>query len=886
MASTADDARGVDPRDAAAEVGGRPGRGRDRADPDRRPTSLAAEQTQRAVTARARRRARRASSSARSRDGDGRRDAAACLEPVADERSVHVRLRVGGERYALPIDERARGRRARRARAVPGAGAAVLGVRNLRGRCCRSSTSRACSRSRGDAATAARRRRRAGGPPRRAGGRRGHRRRRARGRRRADRGASTSAARSSRTGSSSAIVDVERLFGSLERAGGMSEPDASSWRSSATRRAGASTASSTRCWRSRAAAPRPTPSTRSSATRTRSRAPRAWSGSTEISAPRARHGGRCSTDARQRGCVATRADRSAAARRGRAAPCTSRAADEPNVELIAELDAPRRGGRQRRPARRSTSRRPPPRRRRREPLDPRPRGEDRPLLDLVGETVLHRRRLEHALGARTTAEAEALADELDAGERLLGDLKDAAIGMRTLPLSPRSRRRSRAPCATSPPRRASRSSSSSSGAETRARPRDPRGPLRAARPHPPQRGRARDRDARGARARRQAAARAPRAARRAARRHGRGHDRRRRPRGLPRRRSPRRAGRGSLADIAHAAGLLDRRRGQRHLRAAASGSTRSRTQVEAFGGSIEVRERAQRRGTQVILRLPLALALIDVLLVERGRQRLGFPLASVEEAVVARRDALARRARPRSSCAAGRSPLARPRGARWAPPAPTAGARRGAVVVLAASGRRVARHLRRPARRGGGRGQVASGRCSPPLVDVPRRRDPRRRPRSRCSSTRPCSCARSAGSRAARAPCGRRRSERARRCSSSRTRSRCASCSAASSRRPGYRVQTARDGRDALTPHRTRDADIDLVVTDVEMPEMDGIELDRADPRPRAPCSALPVVIVTSLRRGRRPQARASTPARTPTWSSASFDQHDLLETVERLVGR
>ena len=55
------------------------------------------------------------------------------------------------------------------------------------------------------------------------------------------------------------------------------------------------------------------------------------------------------------------------------------------------------------------------------------------VLDLVGETVLHRRRLEHALGAGPARQA--IADELDVGERLLDGLKDAAIGMRTLPLS-------------------------------------------------------------------------------------------------------------------------------------------------------------------------------------------------------------------------------------------------------------------------------------------------------------------------------------------------------------------------------------------------------------------------------------------------------------------
>ncbi|HZO37204.1 MAG TPA: response regulator, partial [Solirubrobacteraceae bacterium] len=99
----------------------------------------------------------------------------------------------------------------------------------------------------------------------------------------------------------------------------------------------------------------------------------------------------------------------------------------------------------------------------------------------------------------------------------------------------------------------------------------------------------------------------------------------------------------------------------------------------------------------------------------------------------------------------------------------------------------------------------------------------------------------------------------------------------------GYRVQTARDGKDALT-YLGRGEEIDLVVTDVEMPEMGGIELTqtiRADPER----STLPIVIVTSLgddgdrRRGIEAGADAYMVKRT-------FDQHDLLETVERLVGR
>jgi len=60
----------------------------------------------------------------------------------------------------------------------------------------------------------------------------------------------------------------------------------------------------------------------------------------------------------------------------------------------------------------------------------------------------------------------------------------------------------------------------------------------------------------------------------------------------------------------------------------------------------------------------------------------------------------------------------------------------------------------------------------------------------------------------------------------------------------GYPVVTARDGRDALTV-LDRDNQIALVVTDIEMPGLDGIGLTQAI-RASAARSSLPVVIVTS----------------------------------------
>jgi two-component system chemotaxis sensor kinase CheA len=99
----------------------------------------------------------------------------------------------------------------------------------------------------------------------------------------------------------------------------------------------------------------------------------------------------------------------------------------------------------------------------------------------------------------------------------------------------------------------------------------------------------------------------------------------------------------------------------------------------------------------------------------------------------------------------------------------------------------------------------------------------------------------------------------------------------------GYRVVTAGDGVAALQ-QLTVDADIHLVVTDLEMPEMGGLELLRRV-RSEPALTSLPVVVVTSLtseddrRRGLEAGADAYV-------TKDRFDQRALLDTVERLIGR
>lgn len=99
----------------------------------------------------------------------------------------------------------------------------------------------------------------------------------------------------------------------------------------------------------------------------------------------------------------------------------------------------------------------------------------------------------------------------------------------------------------------------------------------------------------------------------------------------------------------------------------------------------------------------------------------------------------------------------------------------------------------------------------------------------------------------------------------------------------GYRVRTACHGREALEAI-TNDGSFDLVVTDLQMPELDGLGLlaaIRADPAH----AMLPVVIVTSQSsdEDRRRGAEAGADAYI---IKDEFDQEALLATVDRLIGR
>lgn len=96
----------------------------------------------------------------------------------------------------------------------------------------------------------------------------------------------------------------------------------------------------------------------------------------------------------------------------------------------------------------------------------------------------------------------------------------------------------------------------------------------------------------------------------------------------------------------------------------------------------------------------------------------------------------------------------------------------------------------------------------------------------------------------------------------------------------GYQVKTAVDGLEAFTLLRTQH--FDLVVSDVEMPRLNGFDLTariRADKK----LAELPVVLVTALE-SREDQERGIDVGANAYLVKSNFDQSNLLEAVRRLA--
>jgi len=98
----------------------------------------------------------------------------------------------------------------------------------------------------------------------------------------------------------------------------------------------------------------------------------------------------------------------------------------------------------------------------------------------------------------------------------------------------------------------------------------------------------------------------------------------------------------------------------------------------------------------------------------------------------------------------------------------------------------------------------------------------------------------------------------------------------------GYRVTPTVDGRDALD--RLDTLDVDLVVTDVQMPRVDGFELTKAL-RGSTRFASLPIVLVTGM--GSDADRKRGLEAGADAYLvKSAFDQAELLATLVQLLGR
>jgi two-component system, chemotaxis family, sensor kinase CheA len=96
----------------------------------------------------------------------------------------------------------------------------------------------------------------------------------------------------------------------------------------------------------------------------------------------------------------------------------------------------------------------------------------------------------------------------------------------------------------------------------------------------------------------------------------------------------------------------------------------------------------------------------------------------------------------------------------------------------------------------------------------------------------------------------------------------------------GYKVATAVDGVDGYM--QLRGGHFDIVVSDVEMPRMDGFDLTakiRADKK----LAELPVILVTALE-SREDRERGIDVGADAYIVKRSFEQSDLLEVISRLI--
>ena len=96
----------------------------------------------------------------------------------------------------------------------------------------------------------------------------------------------------------------------------------------------------------------------------------------------------------------------------------------------------------------------------------------------------------------------------------------------------------------------------------------------------------------------------------------------------------------------------------------------------------------------------------------------------------------------------------------------------------------------------------------------------------------------------------------------------------------GYRVKTTVDGMDAFTALKSED--FDLVVSDVEMPRMNGFDLV-SKIRNSKKIAEMPVILVTGLE-SREDRERGIDVGANAYIVKRSFDQSNLLEVIKKLI--
>ncbi|HKB51972.1 MAG TPA: response regulator [Solirubrobacterales bacterium] len=493
------------------------------------------------------------------------------------------------------------------------------------------------------------------------------------------------------------------------------------------------------------------------------------------------------------------------------------------------------------------------------------------MLDAVGETVLYHRRLEHAL-EDTVHEGRQVSEELDVGERLLGDLQDSVVQMRTLPLS----------TITSPFPRAIRDLASEqdkeaelaiSGADTQLDRTILEGIsetivhlLRNAVAHGIE-----------APEERESAGKPP-MGRIDLRAHQRGgmvaievaDD----GRGVSAALLARAEEAGSLVDLLAKTGFSTVEE-VTEVAGRGVGLDAVKRSVESLGGGLEVQSEPGK-GTEVTLLLPLTLALMRVLLFELGGQAFALPMTSVGR-VVAVTDTTSLGNRPSIEIdgqVVRLSQLGELAGAAGKLP------ERAPAIVVESLGRRLAVACDEligeeevvikslgavlaglPGYLGAailGDGRIALLLDPNHLLKAPAEAMALDQPDE--TSERPPAQVLVVDDQFSARELQRSILEVA-----------------------GYRVEVAGDGREAL--RRIGEIpDLDLVLTDVQMPEMDGFELLEAI-RADEEHASLPVVIVTTLgdESSRKRGAEAGADAYVV---KDEFDQEALLETIERLAGR